>query len=59
MNENQSSGRIPIEDFISLPDTISIITRNGYLGGETFRQSHNVHKGTDLLGDYSIRLCRS
>lgn len=54
MNENQLPQDLILEDFIALPDTIPLIIRNGSLGSETFRQSHNIRKGTDLAGDYSI-----
>jgi len=54
MNGNQLPEELPLEDFITLPDTIPLIVRNGSLGSEAFKQSHNIRKGTDLYGDYSI-----
>ena len=54
MNGNQLPEELPLEDFITLPDTIPLIVRNGSLGSEAFRQSHNIRKGTDLYDDYSI-----
>jgi len=50
MNGNQLS----LEEFIALPDTIPLILRDGSLGNEMFRQSHNIRKGTALDGNYSI-----
>lgn len=54
MNGNLLPEELPIEDFIALPDTIPLILRDGSLGSEAFRQSHNIRRGTVLDGDYSI-----
>jgi len=54
MNGNQLHEELSLEDFIALPDTIPLIVRDGSLGTQAFRQSHNIRKGTDLDGNYSI-----
>jgi len=54
MNGNLLPEELPLEDFIALPDTIPLIYRDGSLGSEAFRQSHNIRKGTALDGNYSI-----
>lgn len=54
MNGNLLPEELSLEDFIALPDTIPLIFRDGSLGSEAFRQSHNIRKGTVLDSDYSI-----
>jgi len=54
MNGNQSSEEMPLEDFIVLPDTVPLVMMNSASGNEYFRQTHNIHKGTDLVGGYYI-----
>jgi len=54
MNGNQLPEEIPLEDFIALPNTVPLIIRNGSLGSEAFRQSHNIRKGTSLDGNHSV-----
>jgi len=54
MNVTRLQEELSLEDFIALPDTIPLIVRLDSLGSEAFRQSHNIRKGTNLDGDYSI-----
>lgn len=54
MNENQFPEEISLEDFIALPNTISLFIRNGSLGSEYFLQEHNIREGTALEGDFFI-----
>jgi len=54
MNGNQLPDEMLLEDFIALPDTIPLIIRDGFLGSEEFRQSHNIRRGTVIDGEYSI-----
>ena len=54
MDESQFPGEILLQDFIALPDTIPLILRNGSVGSEAFRQSHNIRRGTNLDGNYSV-----
>jgi len=54
MNGNQSSEEMPLEDFIILPDTVSLIMMNNSSGNENFRQTHHIRKGADLVGGYYI-----
>lgn len=54
MNGSQSQNDIPLEDFITHPDTIPLITRDGSLISEYFSQKHHIRNGTVLAGDYRI-----
>ena len=54
MDESQLLEGMSLEEFIALPDTISLIIRDGSLASEAFSQRHNILTGTALSGDYRI-----